>query len=96
VSSRIRRVFAEQTDPDFGLFEGVIAQNAEHVNDQILVIIPAHDGDQAFGPASFHPRVADDGSVELPQEHDRCCVALAKSVDPGEPAVFILTYTTND
>lgn len=77
---------------DSFLYEGVISQDAANVNDRVLVTVLAHDRQQTFGPAPFHPRVDDDGAVVLPQEGDSCVVGFAATDDPGTPTIWILSY----
>ena len=81
---------------DGRLYEGVIAQDASSVNDLVPVTIPAFDDELEFGPAPFMPRIDDDNLVDLPAEGDICVVALAETDTPGEPSVWILSYTGED
>lgn len=59
------------------IFRGLIAEDAETVNDELKARLPAYDPSRQFGPFHFHPRPRADGvGVLLPSRNDPCLVAL--------------------
>lgn len=77
------------------LYEGIIAEDIPDVNTPVTVIIPAFHLEREWGPAPWMPRVDDTGTVVYPATGDRCVVALAESVEPGTPEVWIVAWWTN-
>lgn len=80
---------------DSFLYEGIIAQDAADVHDQVLVTVLAHDKEQTWGPMPWMPRVASDGSVVIPREGDRCVIGAAATDEPGTPALWIIAWEAN-
>jgi hypothetical protein len=74
------------------LYHGTIAEDASSVDDLVEVTIPAFDRNQKWGPASFMPRVDDDGDTVLPSKGDPCCVGLAETEEPGAHSVWIISW----
>jgi hypothetical protein len=92
---RVKDIFTEAPKPS-GIYEAVVAEDAVDMHTPVSVIVASFDQDLTWGPAYFTPRVDIDGALELPAEGDRCVIALAQTVDPGEHSIWILSYTTND
>lgn len=78
--------------PAFRIYEGEIATDANDVSDLVEVTIEAFDRNLLWGPAPWMPRVDDLGNTMYPAEGDRCVVALAETVDPGTPEVWIIGW----
>lgn len=78
------------------MFAGTIAQDASSLSDPVEVTLEAFDPDQSWGPAPWMPRVDAAGEPDLPNQGDRCIVALAETDDPGTPEVWIIAWWPYD
>lgn len=73
------------------IYEGTISTDASSMSDQVGVILKAF-GRELDWEAPWMPRVDELGNPLMPQEGDRCVVALAETEDPGEPEVWIIGW----
>lgn len=74
------------------LYEGTINEDASSLTDEVTVIVHAFDRETKWGPAPWMPRVSSGVALVMPQQGDRCIVALAETEDPGEPEVWIIGW----
>lgn len=82
---------------------GYIANDAEHPDDLVGLLIPSYDLGRVFGPSHFEPRTLQDGTMLLPQRNDPCLVGFDEegeahlliwwAADPTEPAAAPLETT---
>lgn len=91
-----RDVLPNPGNSSSGVFEGRVAQDAASVGDKVKVTLDSFDREQMFGPAPWMPRVDDAGEPVLPNNGDRCVVALAETDEPSEPEVWILAWYPYD
>ncbi len=80
---------------DLVLYAGHFSEDADDTSSQIEVTVDAFDPDINWGPASWMPRVDDDGNTVLPQKGDKCAVGLAESEIAGTPEVWVRAWWPN-
>lgn len=80
-------LFNASPDQSGAVFAGIISTAPADTGDLLEVIIPAFDSSKTWGPAPWMPR-----GESLPQEGDRCVVAMAETADEGTPDVWVIAW----
>lgn len=80
-------------DAEVGIYAGHFAEDANSVDDLLMITIDSFDPDITWGPAPWPTRVDDSGATVLPVEGDKCAVGLAKSEIAGTAEVWVLVWT---
>lgn len=63
------------------IYGGTIGETAQHLSDEVHVIIPAIDAHAKHGTCKWMPRATADG-VQFPHKGDPCIVGITEDDDP--------------